>query len=140
MVGANVVVKGPPFLPDASGTVGCADKPNCDDMHNCTATCTTFNARDASTLKAQGYNFIRLGVVWAGGQPNGPGPLDPTFQAKLQAILYVFRMALHCTDTDTALHCTMLHSTLQGHPHHYTTFRLPNKIADHFEILITAAY
>lgn len=87
MVGTNVVVKGPPFLPDASGTVGCADKPNCDDMHNCTATCTTFNARDAATLKTQGYNFIRLGVVWAGGQPDGPGPLDPTFQAKLLAIL-----------------------------------------------------
>ena len=59
MVGANIVVKGPPFLPDATGDDACGEAPNCDDMHTCNTTCTTFNKHDAKLLQDQGYNFIR---------------------------------------------------------------------------------
>ena len=51
----QIVVKGPPFIPDPTGDYGCADAPNCDDMHGCNVTCTTFNTHDAMNLKSQGY-------------------------------------------------------------------------------------
>ena len=34
----QIVVKGPPFIPDPTGDYGCADAPNCDDMHGCNVT------------------------------------------------------------------------------------------------------
>eukprot|EP01052_Picozoa_sp_SAG31_P000543 SAG31_NODE_16_length_36206_cov_27.355728_12_plen_179_part_00 len=89
MVGTNIVVKGPPFIPDASGSVACGEPPNCDDMHSCNTTCTTFNKADAALLRQQGYNFIRLGVPWAGGQPTKADELDPQFKHSLQSILKV---------------------------------------------------
>ena len=93
MVGANIVVKGPPFIPDATGDSACGEAPNCDDMHTCNTTCTTFNKHDARLLKDQGYNFIRLGTPWAGGQPDGGDALDPQFEKTLQAILEVCQEA-----------------------------------------------
>ena len=48
-------------------------------MHgNCT-TCKTFNQRDVDHIKSRGWNFIRLGVVWAGAQPKDTNSLDPDF-------------------------------------------------------------
>jgi hypothetical protein len=44
---------------------------------------------DAKLLKNQGYNFIRLGTPWAGGQPEAGDTLDPKFERALQAILDV---------------------------------------------------
>ena len=93
LVGANIVVKGPPFIPDATGDDACGEAPNCDDMHTCNTTCTTFNKHDAKLLKDQGYNFIRLGTPWAGGQPESGDALDPTFEKSLQAILDVCKEA-----------------------------------------------
>ena len=93
LVGANIVVKGPPFIPDATGDDACGEAPNCDDMHTCNTTCTTFNKHDAKLLKDQGYNFIRLGTPWAGGQPETGDKLDPKFEKTLQAILDVCKEA-----------------------------------------------
>lgn len=93
LVGANIVVKGPPFIPDATGDGACGEFPNCDDMHTCNTTCTTFNKHDAQLLKDQGYNFIRLGTPWAGGQPERGDALDPKFEKTLQAILDVCKDA-----------------------------------------------
>jgi hypothetical protein len=95
LVGTNVVMKGAPWLPDANGTTSCADKPpHCDDMQGCNITCTSFNAADAANLKRQGYNLVRLGVVWAGAQPAGPGTaLDKEWLRRLHAILEVCHAA-----------------------------------------------
>jgi hypothetical protein len=73
LVGANVVMKAAPWLPDATGDSSCAAPPHCDDMQGCTITCTTFNDADATNLKSQGYNHIRLGTVWAGAQQGETG-------------------------------------------------------------------
>ena len=75
--GANVVVKGPPFLPSTNGTEPC----------NSSAVCRTFNAGDVAYFKSRGYNMIRLGVIWAGGQPTEALELDSDFVARLHAIL-----------------------------------------------------
>ena len=66
--GPNVVVKGPPYMPYVSGTTMCnADVVNdqCTASGTCT-TCSTFNQADVDHIKASGWNFIRLGTVWAG--------------------------------------------------------------------------
>merc|ERR1711998_422609 len=42
---------------------------------------------DVNLIKAQGRNFIRLGVVWAGAQPHDVDELDPAFVERLHAIL-----------------------------------------------------
>ena len=67
--GPNVVVKGPPYLPNVSGDTVCNDIVDkyCSGKGNC-STCTTFNQADVDHIKARGWNFIRLGVVWAGAQ------------------------------------------------------------------------
>ena len=86
--GPNVVVKGPPYLPDVSGNSVCSDIVDdaCTAAGNCTS-CTTFNQADVDHIKSLGWNFIRLGVVWAGAQPADGDSLDPTFVKKLHAIL-----------------------------------------------------
>lgn len=81
--GDAVVVKGPPWFPSVSGTERC----------NGTSSCKTFNAADAAHLRAQGKNFIRLGVAWPGAQPTDTDTLDPTFVSDLRAILDVCRDA-----------------------------------------------
>jgi hypothetical protein len=85
LVGANVVMKGPPWIPAVSGDAICDTAPS----SGANTSCATFNAADARNLKHRlGYNFIRLGVVWAGAQPNGAGtPLDAAWLARLGALL-----------------------------------------------------
>ena len=65
--GPNIVVKAAPYLPSVSGTEICNDNVNaqCQQYNNCT-TCSTFNQADVDHIKSRGWNFIRLGVVWAG--------------------------------------------------------------------------
>ena len=78
--GSNVVVKGPPWLPSIHGTSRCGEMPT---GH----VCETFNQQDIDYLKMKGYNLIRLGVVWAGGQPSSAEQLDDDFKDRLQKIL-----------------------------------------------------
>ena len=65
--GPNVVVKGAPYMPLVSGTEICNDvvTAECTATGTC-KTCTTFNQADIDHIKGRGWNFIRLGVVWAG--------------------------------------------------------------------------
>jgi hypothetical protein len=86
MSGPNVVVKASPYLPATSGDTMCNDIVNdeCTATGTC-QTCFTFNEYDIANLKAQGWNTIRLGVVWAGAQPTDEYALDPDFVARLQA-------------------------------------------------------
>jgi endoglycosylceramidase len=51
--GVNVVVKGPPWIPETSGF---------DPRHS-------FCERDMSTLQEFGLNAIRLGMMWPGVEP-----------------------------------------------------------------------
>eukprot|EP00948_MAST-09A_sp_MAST-9A-sp1_P001408 g1408.t1 len=83
--GPNVVVKGPPYMPSVSGDTVCHDNTdNCGS--NCT-TCYTFNQADVDHIKKNGWNVIRLGVVWAGAQPEDTDSLDPAFVERLHAVL-----------------------------------------------------
>jgi len=86
LVGANVVWKGPPWIPDATGDVPCGDLPS--DPTSATS-CQTFNVHDARKVRGLGYNFIRLGVTWAGGQPTNKNALDPAWVQRLHAVLDV---------------------------------------------------
>jgi hypothetical protein len=88
MAGPNVVVKGPPYLPDVSGTTVCADNTDgaCAATGTCSS-CTTFNQADIDHIKSYGWNTIRLGVAWAGAQPRDEDALDPAFVARLHALL-----------------------------------------------------
>merc|ERR1719269_543892 len=82
--GPNVVVKGPPYMPSVSGDTFCNDivDLSCQAQGTCTS-CSTFNQADVDHIKSLGYNFIRLGVVWAGAQPRDEDALDPDFVARL---------------------------------------------------------
>ena len=86
--GPNVVVKGPPYLPEVSGDAVCNDTVNgaCTATGTCVS-CTTFNEADVRNLKAHGWNTIRLGVVWAGAQPADADELDKDFVRRLHAVL-----------------------------------------------------
>eukprot|EP00930_Biecheleria_cincta_P074636 TRINITY_DN61849_c0_g1_i1.p1 TRINITY_DN61849_c0_g1~~TRINITY_DN61849_c0_g1_i1.p1 ORF type:complete len:449 (+),score=55.73 TRINITY_DN61849_c0_g1_i1:143-1489(+) len=88
MGGPNVVVKGPPYLPAVSGSSICNDVVNgeCTAEGTCTS-CSTFNQADVDHIKSLGWNFIRLGVVWAGAQPRDENALDPEFVRRLHALL-----------------------------------------------------
>eukprot|EP00729_Bicosta_minor_P018615 gene18615-3214_t len=84
LTGTNVVLKGWPWLPTTDGDTFCDTPAN--PSHN--TSCRTFNAADAMHLKTTlGYNFIRLGVTWAGAQPTSGAGLDPAWVRRLQAIL-----------------------------------------------------
>ena len=84
LIGANVVMKGPPWIPSTTGT-GICETSNSTDANT---SCSTFNADDAKHLLSEGYNLIRLGVIWAGGQPDGGNtPLDADFVQRLHNIL-----------------------------------------------------
>ena len=92
LAGPNVVVKGPPYLPAVQGQTICRDTP-ADPGPACIAnpsaceSCTTFNQADVDHIKAQGWNTIRLGVVWAGAQPQDVDSLDAAFLQRFHAIL-----------------------------------------------------
>ena len=77
--GPNVVMKGPPWLPLVEGTTFCND--------TSTTTCKTFNEADAIHIKTMGWNSIRLGITWAGGQPVNSLTLDPVWVKNLHQIL-----------------------------------------------------
>lgn len=91
LAGPNVVVKGPPYMPSVSGNSICNDMPQ-DPGAACMAagtckSCSTFNEADVAHIKSLGWNFIRLGVVWAGAQPRDEDALDPDFLHRLHAVL-----------------------------------------------------
>jgi len=97
LVGPNVVVKGPPYLPSVSGSTICHDIINdeCAVIGNCTS-CFTFNEADVQNIQSQGSNFIRLGVVWAGAQPRDEDSLDPDFLQRLHEVLNLTdRLGIH---------------------------------------------
>ena len=77
MNGTNVIMKGPPWIPSTIG----------DTLCNKNEACSTFTAKDAEFLKSQGKTAIRLGVIWAGGQPKPDLVLDPDFKKRLQSFL-----------------------------------------------------
>ena len=84
LTGANVVMKGPPWIPSTDGDAVCGTTP----ASGSNTSCSTFNAADAAHLTQDlGYNMVRLGVAWAGGQPDGGDALDPAWVARLQAFL-----------------------------------------------------
>jgi hypothetical protein len=88
LAGPNIVVKGPPYLPSTAGDTICNDVVNddCAALGNCTS-CLTFNTADIRHLQSLGWNVIRLGVVWAGAQPDDADALDISFLEMLHAIL-----------------------------------------------------
>jgi len=88
LVGPNVVVKGPPYMPYVQGDTICNDVVN----DECTATgtcisCDTFNQADIDHMREMGWNAIRLGVVWAGAQPRDEEALDPAFLELMHDVL-----------------------------------------------------
>lgn len=83
LVGANVVMKGPPWIPSVSGHGACETS----NSSGSNSSCQTFNDHDALHLRSQNYNFVRLGVPWAGGQPDNGDVLDPVFVSRLHAFL-----------------------------------------------------
>jgi hypothetical protein len=86
--GPNVVVKGPPYLPSTEGEHVCHDVVNdhCQSNGTCT-TCYSFTEGDVKHMKREGWNTIRLGVVWAGAQPRDEDSLDPDFVRRLKSVL-----------------------------------------------------
>ena len=88
MIGPNIVVKGPPYLPSVEGDTICNDLVNdeCTRTGTCIS-CETFNQADVDHMKSMGWNTIRLGVAWAGAQPTDEDKLDPGFLERLHAIL-----------------------------------------------------
>ena len=53
----------------------------------CGDRCFAFTANDALHMRAQGWNFVRLGVIWAGGQPTAAPELDADFERRLHDFL-----------------------------------------------------
>ena len=93
--GGDVVMKGSPWIPLTTTIEQPQDAPvqgvsmglHCDDRWFSNYTCTTFSAEDAKHFKSKGWNFVRLGVVWAGGQPTPEPRLDADFETRLHAFL-----------------------------------------------------
>lgn len=75
--GTNVIMKGPPWIPSTNASAPC----------NASEACSTFTDADALYLRSRGMRAIRLGVIWAGGQPNPTDALDADFEARLHAFL-----------------------------------------------------
>lgn len=88
MSGPNIVVKASPYLPSVEGDSYCVDNvdDDCKATQSC-STCSTFNQVDIDHIKSKGWDTIRLGVTWAGAQPNDEDALDDAFLARLHAIL-----------------------------------------------------
>lgn len=68
--GANVVVKGPPWLPSRSGF----------DWR------TSLVKEDFKLMREAGMNSMRLGVMWAGAEPSR-GKYNETYFAQIKAII-----------------------------------------------------
>jgi endoglycosylceramidase len=67
--GVNVVYKRPPYYPAASGPAA-----------------NTFTRTDLRRLRAWGFNSIRLGVIWAGLEPQ-PGVIDQGYLDHIGALV-----------------------------------------------------
>jgi hypothetical protein len=85
LIGPNVVMKGPPWIPSVacSGPSGACF--NCSHFKD--TSCKSFTSADIAHIKSLSYNFIRLGVVWAGGQPTSEPKLGADFEKRLHAFL-----------------------------------------------------
>jgi len=59
---------------------------DCEATGSCTS-CATFNQADVDHIKAQGWNTIRLSIVWAGAQTEPGNELNADFLRRLHAIL-----------------------------------------------------
>ncbi|GMI26958.1 hypothetical protein TeGR_g8190 [Tetraparma gracilis] len=77
-------MKGAPFIPSTNSSTACPPLGS-DGL------CDSFSAADAKYFQSQGWNLIRLGVIWAGGQPtlshHENDELDADFKARLLALL-----------------------------------------------------
>ena len=75
-------------MPSVSGDTICKDNTSgaCTATGTCSS-CSTFNQADVDHIKSLGWNFIRLGVVWAGAQPIDTDSLDAAFVERLHAVL-----------------------------------------------------
>ena len=87
--GVNEVYKLPPYLPSASG----------------------FSEDDAEFLAANGFNVVRLGVIWAGVEPE-PGVIDTAYLASIQQTVQM--LADHGIYTVVDMHQDNYSSTFQG--------------------------
>jgi hypothetical protein len=87
LIGPNVVMKGPPWIP----SVACSGNGHDGECFNCThfddTSCQTFTPADITHIRSFGYNFVRLGVIWAGGQPTPDPKLAADFEKRLHAFL-----------------------------------------------------
>lgn len=85
----------PPWIPATTGNSVCHDR------WFTNFTCYAFNDADAEHItKDMGWNFIRLGVVWAGAQPTSEPKLDSEWLERLHNILalcdrYLIDVMLH---------------------------------------------
>mmetsp|Transcript_4215 Transcript_4215/g.8515 ORF Transcript_4215/g.8515 Transcript_4215/m.8515 type:complete len:426 (+) Transcript_4215:159-1436(+) len=80
--GTNVVVKGPPWIPEIT-----ENGVSCKDLVDTNVICTTFNSMDIKKMKDAGLNTVRLGVIWAGFQPTEEPKLDDDAVQRLQNFL-----------------------------------------------------
>ena len=71
-------MKGPPWIPEVV-----KDGPAC----NASEACNSFSDADARNLASLGKTAVRLGVIWAGGQPTPEPALDAEFVRRLHAFL-----------------------------------------------------
>src|SRR4051794_41733465 len=67
--GVNVVYKRAPYYPNASGGAQ-----------------TSFTRKDVKQLRSWGFNAIRLGVSWAGLEPQ-PGVIDDAYLDRLSTLV-----------------------------------------------------
>jgi len=123
LMGTNVVVKGWPWIPSIEETGS-----SCKDLEDTETVCTSFNSQDIKLMKAQGLNTVRLGVIWAGGQPTEEPELDADFVSRLQAFLTL----AHDNDLRVILdlHQDAISSATcgEGVPMWYTKKHLPHLI------------
>ena len=80
LTGMNIIVKGPPWIPDTFGNQKCND-----------SFCRSFTQADINHLKnitnPTSFNAIRLSTIWAGAQPNSTiDGLDIEFKDRLRNI------------------------------------------------------
>ena len=78
--GVNIVVKGPPWLPNSEGTTHCINE------YTSGETCQSFSKHDIAYLKATSnntFNAIRLSVMWSGAQPEDMDDIEDLIASRL---------------------------------------------------------
>ena len=125
LVGTNVVMKGAPWIPSTRGFDVCETTMETGN----TTSCQSFTLGDVKHLKDLNYNFIRLGVIWAGGQPDGPSnSLGDEFNERLHDFLTL------CDDNDINvlfdLHEDAVGTAVcgEGLPMWFSKLAIPNRI------------